>query len=87
MNDADNYGVRSQLLLDVPLRDSDMQWLLNVHGGQNESQASQFQHRGFKRRELLGPLFPGTDATGYEDLDGDPFAGDYNTGGDEDLEF
>lgn len=86
-NDANAYAIRSQLLLDVPLQDSEMQWLLNVHGGQNGSQASQYQHRGFRRQKLLGPFLPGDDATGYQDLDGDPFAGEYNTGGDEDLDL
>jgi iron complex outermembrane receptor protein len=92
VNDADNFAARTQLLLDVPLNDSDMQWLLNLHGGQNRSQASQFQHRGVKRLQgATGGLFPAPDASsggrGYQDTDGDAFAGDYNTGGDENLDL
>ena len=90
VNDAQNWALRSQLLFDVPLRETEMEWLLNVHGGRNESLASQFQHRGFaplNGADPNSPKVPDTDSTDYEDRDGDPFAGDYNNGGDEDLEL
>lgn len=90
VNDAENWALRGQLLFDVPLRETAMEWLLNVHGGRNSSLAAQFQHRGFEKlngADPNSPKIPGPDATGYQDLDGDPFAGDYNNGGDEDLDL
>jgi len=90
VNDADNWAVRGQLLFTPQLRDTEMEWLLNVHGGQNRSLASQFQHRGFRRLDgtvLTSPRVPGPDVTLYQDLDGDPFAGDFNNGGKEELDL
>ena len=86
-NDADNWAVRGQVLWDVPLETSGMKWLLNVHGGRNDSRAAQFQHRGFQipSGDPLAERVPGTDVTGYADTDSDPFKGDYNNGDDENL--
>jgi iron complex outermembrane receptor protein len=87
-NDAENWALRGQLLWDVPLQDGSMEWLLNVHGGRNESRAAQFQHRGFPKSgpDPNDPRFPGVDAVGYADTDSSPFKGDYNNGGSEELD-
>lgn len=86
-NGAESWAARGQLLWDVPMSDGAMSWLLNVHGGRNESQAAQFQQRGFAPggNQPGDPKIPSADATGYLDTDDDPFKGDYNTGEDENL--
>ena len=95
VNDADNWAARAQYLLDFPLGDGSMEWLLNIHGGQNLGQATQFQHRGFRRRSnnTVDKAYR-PDRLGYQDTDGgrtrgdqtgNPWAGDYNNGGDEKL--
>ena len=93
-NNVDAWASRAQLLLRLPSgfeTDSDMEWLANVHGGQNRSRALQFQHRGVKFKGVGGeePNFdtPTGDVSGYQDLDGDPFAGDYNRDGPEDIDL
>ncbi|MBW2401047.1 MAG: TonB-dependent receptor, partial [Deltaproteobacteria bacterium] len=64
-----------------------MEWLLNVHGGENNSRAFQYQHRGVK----INPVTEepnntnARDRYGYKDRDGDPFAGDYDIDGPEDI--
>ena len=103
VNNARNWAGRAQFLLDVPLEAGTMDWLLNVHGGQNLGLAAQFQQRAFNRlpgdpASALGPSAPYaqynprtgdpyTDRSGYVDTDGDPFAGDYNNGGYERLDL
>jgi len=98
VNDIGNYGLRAQLLLAPPT--TDMEWLLNFHGGQNLGRAFQYQHHAIHLLEenvnindpepakvqlpIYPPYRPG-DFTGYSDLDSDPFAGDYDNTGDEDL--
>jgi iron complex outermembrane receptor protein len=86
-NDLDAYAGRGQLLLQLPLGETDTQWLLNVHGGQNRSRALQYQHRGvsFESATSEVPVFGRGDVSGYKDEDGDPFAGDYNLDGPEDI--
>ncbi|MBW2693982.1 MAG: TonB-dependent receptor plug domain-containing protein [Deltaproteobacteria bacterium] len=96
-NDIDNWAARGQLLLNLPIGDTETEWLLNVHGGQNRSRAFQYQHTGVnivvdgkKERPVLfnkegGPKI---DRDGYRDKDGgDPFAGDYNIDGPEDIDL
>jgi len=67
-NDIDNWAARGQLLLNLPIGQTETEWLLNVHGGQNRSRAYQFQNRRIDR-------------------DGDPFAGDYNIDGPENIDL
>jgi iron complex outermembrane receptor protein len=79
-NDIDNWAARGQLLLNLPMGQTETEWLLNVHGGQNRSRAYQYQHRGLHQS--------GRDGSGYIDLDGgDPFAGDYNIDGPENIDL
>jgi iron complex outermembrane receptor protein len=87
-NDLDYLAARGQLLLSLPLAQTETEWLLNVHGGQNSSRAYQYQHRGVRLQPVTEePLnIGGIDANGYRDKDGgDPFAGDYNVDGPEDI--
>jgi len=93
VNDVDAYGIRGLLLLHPPTLD--MEWLLNVHGGQNLGHAYQYQHNGVKLEparitEIKPPTVldtgPTQDSEGYVDNDGDPFAGDYDVNGPEDLD-
>ena len=91
-NDADAWAARGQLLLRLPSFDvgNDMEWLLNVHGGQNRSRALQFQHRGAQFRDPVRPDVPtlgGPDESNYQDTDGDPFAGEYNIDGPEKIDL
>jgi len=79
-NDIDSFAARGQLLLRAPIGQTETQWLLNVHGGQNRSRAFQYQHRGRGRT--------GRDWSSYKDDDGgDPFAGDYNLDGPENIDL
>ena len=92
VNDRDNLAGR--LLLRVTPLGGDMDWLLNLHGSQNNSLATQFQHLG------AGPMDPATglpcdpalfdctDAPGsnYRDRDDDPYSGEYNRDGKERLD-
>jgi iron complex outermembrane receptor protein len=87
VNDADNWAARAMFLLDIPLPASEMSWVLNLHGGQNKSLATQFQNRSFQRTSNSELLRPGLDRSRYQDTDGDPFAGDYNSIGNEDLDL
>ena len=97
-NNWDNYAVRGQLLWKPDISNGKMEWLLNAHGGQNASQAFQYQMYGvaYETVDPEGPpeiqtVYPGgpvlhsTNAAGYEDNDGDPWAGDYNVQGPENL--
>ncbi len=103
-NNLDAWASRGQLLFKLPVGENEMEWLLNVHGGQNRSRALQFQHRGVvflpfcgggltppdcvEDETLFIPDFsnpPFTDDDGYHDDDGDPFAGDYDIDGPEDI--
>jgi len=87
-NNIDAFAARGQLLYQVPLRDSSMEWLLNVHGGKNNSRAYQYQHRGVRLNATteVPSKIGGTDSSGYKDRDGgDPFAGDYNIDGPEKI--
>jgi iron complex outermembrane receptor protein len=94
-NDIDYFAARGQLLLTLPIGQTETQWLLNVHGGQNRSRAYQYQHRGVQivtPRELVrlySKKFgtPVVDASQYRDLDGDFFAGDYNIDGPENIDL
>jgi iron complex outermembrane receptor protein len=111
-NDIDYWAARGQLLYTVPLRESSMEWLLNVHGGQNNSRAFQYQHRGVRLNAVTEePIrIGGVDRYGYKDRDksdlfqaledlgvdvppvlavldkGDPFGGDYDIDGPEDID-
>jgi iron complex outermembrane receptor protein len=100
VNDIENYGLRAQLLLAPPTLD--MEWLVNVHGGQNLGHAFQYQHHAIHLLEenvnindpepaevqlpIYPPYRPG-DGVNYSDLDGDPFAGEYDVNGPEDLDI
>ncbi|MBW2541548.1 MAG: TonB-dependent receptor plug domain-containing protein [Deltaproteobacteria bacterium] len=88
-NDIDNWASRGQLLLNAPIGDTETEWLLNIHGGQNRSRAFQYQHTGVNI--LRGSEEPsnigGPDEDGYRDADGDPFRGDYNIDGPENIDL
>jgi len=89
-NDIDNWAARGQLLLNAPIGETDTEWLLNVHGGQNRSRAFQYQHTGVKLEAITEkPLaIGGKDNYGYKDEDGgDPFKGDYNIDGPENIDL
>jgi iron complex outermembrane receptor protein len=94
VNDVDNYGARGLLHLHPPTLD--MEWLLNVHGGQNLGHAYQYQHNGVamdpvRITEIKPPTVldtgPVNDNANYVDADGDPFAGDYDVNGPENLDI
>lgn len=87
VNNIDNWAARSLLEITPDLGP----WvptnlLLNFHGGQNNSLSSMFQHRGFKKGGLgIAKLVPAPDRYNYQDTDGNPFAGDYNAQGKEEI--
>jgi len=97
VNDVNNYGIRALLLLHPPTLD--MEWLLNFHGGQNLGHAYQYQNHGVHMQrasinDIKGPTvlppspeIPWPDSAGYLDDDNDPFAGDYDINGPEDLDI
>jgi len=97
VNDIDAYGLRGLLLLQPPTLD--MEWLLNFHGGQNLGHAYQYQNYGvriqrpdvndIKPPTVLppSPYVPWFDGNNYIDEDGDPFAGEYDINGPEDLDI
>jgi iron complex outermembrane receptor protein len=98
VNDRDNIAGR--LLMRATPMGGDMDWLLNLHGSQNNSLATQFQHLGAgPQSPTTGlpcdsaspppPRFaPCTDAPGstYRDRDDDPYSGEYNRAGKEKLD-
>jgi len=88
-NDIDHFAVRGQLLLTAPIGQADTEWLLNVHGGQNRSRAFQFQHTGVKLdSKTEKPItIGGFDDFNYKDNDGDPFKGDYDIDGPENIDL
>jgi len=89
-NNIDAWAARGQLLYNVPLQESAMEWLLNFHGGKNKSRAFQYQHRGVSlhRTTEKPSKIGGFDANGYRDEDGgDVFAGDYNIDGPETIDL
>jgi len=89
-NNLDSYAGRGQLMLKVPVGETEMEWLGNVHGGKNRSRAFQYQHRGVKYRDIDNPDVPtlgGRDEANYIDNDGSPFKGAYNADGPEDIDL
>ena len=100
VNGIENYGLRAQLLFAPPTLD--MEWLLNVHGGQNLGKAFQFQHRAVHFLEEFvdlsnpAPAVPQLpidppaiqgDVDGFRDIDGDPFAGAFDVDSPENLDI
>lgn len=95
INDVDNWAARA-IIVYTPTADLDV--TLNVNGGQNRADARHFQQRGMlpvaaeyaDASGLCAPAYFGTayctDAFGYADTDGDPFAGDYNLDGGEPVD-
>jgi len=89
-NDIDYFAVRGQLLLTAPIGQTETEWLLNVHGGQNRSRAFQYQHTGVTIEGLseTPTKIGGFDNGNYKDEDGgDPFRGDYNIDGPENIDL
>jgi iron complex outermembrane receptor protein len=85
-NNVDAWAARGQLLLRVPLGENEMQWLANGHGGKNNSRATQYSHRGVQYGQVTDePIFGLGDESEYIDRDDDPFVGDFNLDGPEDL--
>ncbi|MCR9095737.1 MAG: TonB-dependent receptor [bacterium] len=77
VNDVRNWGARSILRLQLPL--FDMDWQLNLHGGQNRGDARQFQLVGADQRLLdtvPRPAPDGRDIDEYFDPDTRVFAPD-----------
>jgi iron complex outermembrane receptor protein len=87
VNDVDQWAVRGLLELVAPVFNTETEWLLNAHGGRSRGLAAQYQQRGFQKDDPEGEKIPGWDGSDYEDVDGDPFAGDYNFTGPEDLDL
>ncbi len=99
VNNIDNWAARGMLRL-TPDR-AEMDWLAIAHGSRNQGLATQFQHTGARippgqalpcdptvgRTNSAGvPLgLPCTDVSNYFDPDGDPYAGAYEFGGNEQL--
>jgi iron complex outermembrane receptor protein len=106
VNNVDNWAARALLRIDPT---ADMDWTLNVHGGQNRSLARQFQTVGRRVEPVSNQLTPPrSDADDYTDPDnilgfatgfppvtfradfpegGDPYEGDYNRTGPENLDL
>jgi iron complex outermembrane receptor protein len=84
VNDVSMWAGRGMLRFMIPAGGSDVELLLNLHGGRSDGLAAQYQHRGFQVRQ--GEKQPGRDGSGYRDTDEDPFAGDYNITDDELLD-
>jgi iron complex outermembrane recepter protein len=81
VNNTDNWAGRF-LLRYQPTEEQD--WVLGISGGQSKALAYQFQSRaGGVGSQLSDGI--GQDRLGYADRDGDPFAGDYDLVGDENL--
>jgi iron complex outermembrane receptor protein len=94
LNDTDNWAARGLLRLTPDFQEMD--WLLNVHGSNNDSLSTQFNHLG--ARVPQGGIFPCDpsvgaatglpcrDALGYYDRDdGDLTQGEYSFAGKEEL--
>lgn len=79
-NDVENWAGRVLLLVEPT---DDFEVLFNVHAGGNGSDSLLWQHRGL----IDFGDGVGRDALGYADLDDDPWAGDYNFVGEEDLDL
>jgi iron complex outermembrane receptor protein len=94
VNDVSMWAGRGMLRFTIPAAGSDAELLLNLHGGKSDGLAAQYQNRGFQvppcglpcDPSVVREKIPGTDGSNYEDTDGDPFAGDYNITGNEDLD-
>jgi iron complex outermembrane receptor protein len=84
VNDISQWAGRGMLRFTIPAGDSDAELLLNLHGGTNDGLAAQYQQRAFQ--VIDGKKAPGRDGSRYQDTDGDPFAGDYNITGNEELD-
>jgi iron complex outermembrane receptor protein len=106
VNDIGNWAARALVQFDVT---PEMNWTINLHGGQNRSQARQFQIIGRRVDAVTGGLSePESDDDNYRDPDntlgfgttfpfrpitagfpdeGDPYEGDYNNTGPENLDL
>ena len=70
VNDTKNFAARTIIRLQLPLWDMD--WQLNIHGGQNRGDSRQFQHVGAQQEEgalVPGPTTGNSDRNGYRDAD------------------
>jgi iron complex outermembrane receptor protein len=98
LNNIDNWAARGIFRLTPPVEDMD--WFLNVHGGQSKALGTVFQKLGTRltgptrvRRpdanQLGGYADPDLEAGSevWDPTDGDPFAGDYNRTGNDDLDL
>ncbi|MBR9910085.1 MAG: TonB-dependent receptor [Gammaproteobacteria bacterium] len=74
-NEADSYAYRAQLNVDI---NDNLSALLNVHGGESDTNAPQYQHEATDDGTGAAGV---ADFYGYRDSDGDPFAGDYDREG------
>jgi iron complex outermembrane receptor protein len=88
LNDVDLWAARA--IVDFTPSDA-LLLRLSVHGGNNDSGARHFQHRGQGADFVGEPLPPGpcglpTDGLGYSDCDHNPNAGDYNIEGPEKVD-
>ncbi len=85
VNDTNDWAGRGIFRLTPAIGGLAPEILVNIHGGRNESMSAQFQHRGFQRRGQNPVFVPGRDRLNYRDTDGDPFAGDFNEQGREEI--
>jgi iron complex outermembrane receptor protein len=102
VNNIDNWAARGLLSVRMPFIGEDVDWLLNVNGGQNNSLATQYQHTGLSVSNPdpatgeAGPQFsrdpngnPIIDRSLYREnfTEGDNFAGEYDRIGPETLDL
>lgn len=102
VNNVDNWSGRALISAKLPLpKGQIVDWLFNFHGGQNKSLSSQFQHRAPLGCRLVGVDETvgnagtrecefgngGKDRSGYGDNDGDPYVGQYDFQGPENLDL
>jgi iron complex outermembrane receptor protein len=86
VNDIDRWALRGLMRFTPP--EFDMDLLLNVHGGQNLSYATQLHHVGTRPKygKSDNSNYPAPNSFEQIQNSGDPYAGDYNKVGDEKLD-
>lgn len=91
LNNVDNWAARGIFQLQL----GDTEWLFNGHGGESTALATAFQTVGRNLRVNANPnpgfvnsrfyLDPDLDAFSLDPTDGDPYAGDYNRTGKDNV--
>lgn len=94
LNDGDDWAGRGHLLFDF---NPDVQWLLSARGGKQDINVAPFKHTSARANPVtgLGESFDGVDLTnvgdstieeGYKAPNNDPFKGEYNVIGSNEIE-